>query len=189
MKKHTMKSGVIITIALLLYTSFLLVCLAKECTDIPTKLSSHTLRSELLQSQNANLKSEEFSHYHLTPTDDSAWSTLLPRKMLKEETDDFAWTMLYRKFKDSNSSGNFLKDVSLHDVRLDPSSFHWRAQQTNLEYLLMLDVDGLAYNFRKEAGLNAPGVPYGGWEKPDSELRGHFVGINLCLFPQFNTLS
>jgi hypothetical protein len=175
-----MKSGLIITIALLLYTSsFVLVSVAKECTNTPTQLSSHTFRSELLQSKNETLKTELFSHYHLTPADDSAWSSLLPRKMLKEEADEFAWTMLYRKFKDSNSSGNFLKDVSLHDVRLDPDSFHWRAQQTNLEYLLMLDVDGLAWSFRKEAGLDAPGDYYGGWERPDSELRGHFVGHYL----------
>ncbi|CAL9230097.1 unnamed protein product [Arabidopsis halleri] len=174
-----MKSGLIITIVLLLYTSFILVCVAKECTNTPTQLSSHTFRNELLQSKNETLKTELFSHYHLTPTDDAAWSTLLPRKMLKEEADEFAWTMLYRKFKDSNSSGNFLKEVSLHHVRLDPNSFHWRAQQTNLEYLLMLDVDGLAWSFRKEAGLDAPGDHYGGWEKPDSELRGHFVGHYL----------
>ncbi|KAG7550454.1 Beta-L-arabinofuranosidase [Arabidopsis thaliana x Arabidopsis arenosa] len=174
-----MKYGLIITIALLLYTSFVLVCVAKECTNTPSQLSSHTFRNELLQSKNETLKTELFSHYHLTPTDDAAWSTLLPRKMLKEVADEFAWTMLYRKFKDSNSSGNFLKEVSLHDVRLDPNSFHGRAQQTNLEYLLMLDVDGLAWSFRKEAGLDAPGDHYGGWEKPDSELRGHFVGHYL----------
>lgn len=184
------KSGLIITIALLLsYTDFVLVCVAKECTNTPTPLSSHTFRYELLQSKNETLKTEMFSHYHLTPTDDAAWSTLLPRKMLREEEDEFGWTMLYRNFKNSNSSGNFLKEVSLHDVRLDPNSFHWRAQQTNLEYLLMLDVDGLAWSFRKEAGLAAPGDPYGGWEKPDSELRGHFVGISSAFFPQLYFLD
>ncbi|XP_010492033.1 PREDICTED: uncharacterized protein LOC104769505 [Camelina sativa] len=176
---NTMKRfGLIITIALL-YTSLVLVCVAKECTNTPTQLASHTFRYDLLQSKNETLKTEMFSHYHLTPTDDAAWSSLLPRKMLREEEDEFGWTMLYRKFKNSNSSGDFLKDVSLHDVRLDPNSFHWRAQQTNLEYLLMLDVDGLAWSFRKEAGLDAPGNHYGGWESPDKELRGHFVGHYL----------
>lgn len=43
----------------------------------------------------------------------------------------------------------------------------------------MLDVDSLAWSFRKAAGLDAPGDYYGGWERPDSELRGHFVGIEL----------
>ncbi|CAF1883811.1 unnamed protein product [Brassica napus] len=177
-----MKSGFIVTIAiaLLLHITFL-VSLAKECTNTPSQLSSHTFRNELLRSNNESLKTELFSHYHLTPTDDSAWSSLLPRKMLREEEDEYSWTIMYRKIKnsDDNASGSFLKDVSLHDVRLDPSTFQWRAQQTNLEYLLMLDVDGLSWSFRKAAGLVAPGVPYGGWEGPDSELRGHFVGHYL----------
>ncbi|KAH0936816.1 hypothetical protein HID58_004277 [Brassica napus] len=174
-----MKFGLIVTVALLLHITFL-VCLAKECTNTPSQLSSHTFRNELLRSNNESLKTEMFSHYHLTPTDDSAWSSLLPRKMLREEEDEYSWTIMYRKIKNSdNSSGSFLKDVSLHDVRLDPSTFQWRAQQTNLEYLLMLDVDGLSWSFRKAAGIAASGVPYGGWEGPDSELRGHFVGHYL----------
>lgn len=177
-----MKSGLIVTIALLLLLLLLhTTILAKECTNTPSQLSSHTFRDELLRSNNESLKTEMFSHYHLTPTDDSAWSSLLPRKMLREEEDEYGWTLMYRKIKnsDSNASGSFLKDVSLHDVRLEPDTFHWRAQQTNLEYLLMLDVDGLTWSFRKAAGLVAPGDPYGGWERPDSELRGHFVGHYL----------
>ncbi|CAN8299493.1 unnamed protein product [Cochlearia groenlandica] len=177
-----MMSGLVIVIALL-YITFV-VCVAKECTNTPTQLSSHTFRYELLESKNETFKTEMFSHYHLTPTDDTAWSSLLPRKMLREAEDGYGWTMLYRNIKNSNNAStgggnNFLKDVSLHDVRLEPNTFHWRAQQTNLEYLLMLDVDGLSWSFRKAAGLDAPGDYYGGWEKPDSELRGHFVGHYL----------
>ncbi|KAH0931435.1 hypothetical protein HID58_008552 [Brassica napus] len=171
-----MKSCLIITFALLLLYIISVLCLAKECTNTPSQLSSHTFRNALLQSKNESLKTEMFSHYHLTPTDDTAWSSLLPRKMLREEEDEYGWTMMYRKIKNSDS---FLKEVSLHDVRLDPNTFHWRAQQTNLEYLLMLDVDSLAWSFRKAAGLDAPGSYYGGWERPDSELRGHFVGHYL----------
>ncbi|XP_075634422.1 uncharacterized protein LOC142606924 [Castanea sativa] len=119
-----------------------------------------------------------FSHYHLIPTDDSAWSNLLPRKVLREE-DEYSWAMMYRKMKNQGGfkfSGDFLKEVSLHDVRLDSNSMHGRAQQTNLEYLLLLDKDSLVWSFRKTAGLPTPGNAYGGWEKPDCELRGHFVG-------------
>ncbi|KAH0888128.1 hypothetical protein HID58_050557, partial [Brassica napus] len=175
-KTKEMKSSLTITIALLLLYIISVLCLAKECTNTPSQLSSHTFRNALLQSKNESLKTEMFSHYHLTPTDDTAWSTLLPRKMLREEEDEYGWTMMYRKIKNSD---NFLKEVSLHDVRLDPNTFHWGAQQTNLEYLLMLDVDSLAWSFRKAAGLDAPGSYYGGWERPDSELRGHFVGHYL----------
>lgn len=181
-----MKSSLIITIALLLLYIISVLCLAKECTNTPSQLSSHTFRNALLQSKNESLKTEMFSHYHLTPTDDTAWSSLLPRKMLREEEDEYGWTIMYRKIKNSDS---FLKEVSLHDVRLDPNTFHWRAQQTNLEYLLMLDVDSLAWSFRKAAGLDAPESYYGGWERPDSELRGHFVGIELPHFLNLDTVS
>ncbi|GMN26437.1 hypothetical protein TIFTF001_001291 [Ficus carica] len=161
--------------------------MGKECTNIPTQLSSHTLRYEILTSKNETWRKEMFSHYHLTPTDDSAWSNLLPRKLLSEEA-EFGWTMMYRKMKASTTGfdgpEDVLKEVSLHDVRLDPNSPHGRAQQTNLEYLLMLDVDNLVWSFRKTAGLPTPGKPYGGWEAPDIELRGHFVGHYLSATAQ-----
>lgn len=163
---------------------FAMLCggvLSKECTNTPTQLSSHTLRYELLSSKNDSWREEMFSHYHLTPTDDSAWSNLHPRKMLKEE-ERFDWVMMYRKIK--NSGGvkgidGILNEVSLHDVRIEPNSMHGIAQQTNLDYLLMLDVDSLVWSFRKTAGLETPGNPYGGWESPSGELRGHFVGHYL----------
>ncbi|CAA2978127.1 uncharacterized protein LOC105163554 [Olea europaea subsp. europaea] len=149
--------------------------LGKECTNIPTSLSSHTVRYELLSSGNETWKREMFSHYHLTPTDDSAWSNLLPGKRLEEE-EEYNWAMMYRKIKNTGGVVGLLKEVSLNDVRLDPNSMYGRAQQTNLEYLLMLDVDSLVWSFRKTAGLETRGKPYGGWEDPKTELRGHFVG-------------
>lgn len=150
----------------------------KECTNTPTQLSSHTVRYQLLTSKNETWKNEMLSHYHLTPTDDSMWSTLFPRKMLREE-DHHSWDMVYRKIKNSGGAKavpGLLNELSLHDVRLDPNSMHGKAQQTNLEYLLLLDVDSLVWNFRNTAGLKTPGHPYGGWESPDMQLRGHFVG-------------
>jgi uncharacterized protein len=76
-----------------------------------------------------------------------------------------------------NEGDNFLSEVPLQDVQLAQDSVYGQAQQTNLEYLLLLDVDRLLWNFRKQAGLAAPGTPYGGWEGADVELRGHFVGM------------
>ncbi|KAI3826523.1 hypothetical protein L1987_00571 [Smallanthus sonchifolius] len=159
----------------------------KECTNTPTELSSHTFRYQFLNSNNKILREQVLLHHnHLTPTDDSAWASLLPRKVLKQE-DEFSWMMMYRQMKNqrggksripmnSNSNSKFLNEVGLGDVRLDPESIHGQAQQTNLEYLLMLDVDSLVWSFRKTAGLATPGTAYGGWESPDQELRGHFVG-------------
>ncbi|KAL2238631.1 UNVERIFIED_CONTAM: hypothetical protein Sindi_1054800 [Sesamum indicum] len=107
--------------------------------------------------------------------------------MLREE-DEISWNILYRKMKSSGGvrgvGDGFLKEVSLHDVTLDPDSVHGLAQQTNLEYLLMLDVDRLVWSFRKTAGLETPGEPYGGWEAPNVELRGHFVGHYLSATAQ-----
>ncbi|KAK4358963.1 hypothetical protein RND71_021192 [Anisodus tanguticus] len=156
---------------------------SKECTNA---LSSHTLRYELMSSHNETLKQEILSHYHLTPTDESAWSNLLPRKVLREE-EKFDWAVMYRKIKNSGGLSEIpglLNEVSLHDVRLEPNSMYGVAQQTNLEYLLMLDVDKLVWSFRKTAGLETPGEPYGGWERPDSEVRGHFVGHYLSATAQ-----
>lgn len=125
-------------------------------------------------------------HDHVTPTDDSAWANLFPRKMLLEG-DQLGWNVVYRKIKHPGQfklEGDFLKEVSLHDVRLDPGSLHWRAQHTNLEYLLWLDLDNLVWSFRKTAGLETAGTPYGGWEAPNVELRGHFVGHYLSATAQ-----
>ncbi|XP_071690329.1 uncharacterized protein [Rutidosis leptorrhynchoides] len=164
-----------------------LVCncaVSKECTNTPTELSSHTFRYDFLNSKNKTWKQEVNDlHNHLTPTDDSAWASLFPRKVLKQEN-EFGWMMMYRQMKKNHGiksqvSKDFLSEVFLGDVRLDPDSVHGQAQQTNLEYLLLLDVDNLVWSFRKTAGLATPGTAYGGWESPDQELRGHFVGHYL----------
>ncbi|CAD6336280.1 unnamed protein product [Miscanthus lutarioriparius] len=94
------------------------------------------------------------------------------------------WVMLYRQLGGARGvvAAPFLEEVSLHDVRLDPDgddAVYGRAQRTNLEYLLLLDPDRLVWSFRSQAGLSAPGEPYGGWESPGRELRGHFVGHYL----------
>ena len=176
-----MKVFVLSEVLIVVFAFVLCGCvLGKECTNVPTQLSSHSFRYELLASNNESWKAEMFQHYHLIHTDDSAWSNLLPRKLLREE-DEFSWAMMYRNMKNyDGSNSNFLKEMSLHDVRLDSDSLHGRAQQTNLDYLLILDVDRLVWSFRKTAGLSTPGLPYGGWEAPNVELRGHFVG-QFCL--------
>lgn len=174
-----LQKKVLLAISLLFLSGFH-VYDAKECTNSPTPLSSKTLRYEVLTSKNETWKQEMLSHAHdhLTPTDEFAWSTLFPRKILRQE-DEYTWNVMYKKIKYSQhykSDENFLQEISLHNVRLDAQSLHGRAQQTNLEYLLILDVDNLVWSFRKTAGLPTPGTPYGGWEAPNVELRGHFVG-------------
>jgi uncharacterized protein len=63
----------------------------------------------------------------------------------------------------------------LQEVRLLDGPFK-HAMDLDGAYLLALDTDRLVRNFRINAGLPAPGEPLGGWEAPNCELRGHFVG-------------
>ncbi|GER38331.1 non-reducing end beta-L-arabinofuranosidase [Striga asiatica] len=158
----------------------------KVCTN--SGLQSHTSRYQLFSSsKNESWEGHNPNDLGLIPGHDHTWSESIPRKMLREE-DEISWNILYKKTKGSDGVGGFgvgfLKEVLLHDVRLDPSSIHGVAQQTNLEYLLMLDVDRLVWSFRKTAGLETRGEPYGGWEAPSIELRGHFVGHYLSASAQ-----
>uniref|UniRef100_A0A0D3GIN1 Alpha-L-arabinofuranosidase B arabinose-binding domain-containing protein n=1 Tax=Oryza barthii TaxID=65489 RepID=A0A0D3GIN1_9ORYZ len=180
--------------AVVMVVAVVAVAVAKECTNIPTQLSSHTVRARLQSSSAAEWRwREEYFHGdHLNPTDEAAWMDLMP--LAAASASEFDWAMLYRSLKGAAVAGDeggggggggfgFLEEVSLHDVRLDMDGggdgVYGRAQQTNLEYLLLLEVDRLVWSFRTQAGLPAPGKPYGGWEGPDVELRGHFVGHYL----------
>jgi uncharacterized protein len=66
----------------------------------------------------------------------------------------------------------------LKDVRLLDGPFK-QAMDRDLKYMLSLDPDRLLHNFRVTAGMPSTAVPYGGWEKPDCEVRGHSVGHYL----------
>jgi hypothetical protein len=46
----------------------------------------------------------------------------------------------------------------------------------NERYLDSLATDRLLHSFRVTSGLSSTAMPYGGWEKPDCTLRGHFNG-------------
>ncbi|GLJ40737.1 hypothetical protein SUGI_0842090 [Cryptomeria japonica] len=182
--ENSRKLASVIIILLALVLQYVCVWGLKECTNIPTQQSSHTLRYEVESSKDEAWKALVHSHFaHLTPTDENFWATLkLSRRQdLEDAQEDFKWRMMYRRLRESNNNSvingqNFLQEVPLHNVRVDPNSVYGEAQQTNLEYLLMLDVDNLVWSFRKTAGLPTPGKPYGGWEDPKMELRGHFVG-------------
>ncbi|HUD82079.1 MAG TPA: beta-L-arabinofuranosidase domain-containing protein [Candidatus Saccharimonadales bacterium] len=63
----------------------------------------------------------------------------------------------------------------LEEVRLLDGPFR-HAMELDGAYLLSLDTERLVRNFRVNAGLPSQAEPLGGWEAPDCELRGHFVG-------------
>lgn len=64
-------------------------------------------------------------------------------------------------------------DVKLLDGMLK------KAFEKNREYLHRLTPDRYLYTFRRTAVLPTPSSPYGGWERPDCELRGHSIGHYL----------
>lgn len=66
----------------------------------------------------------------------------------------------------------------LASVRLLPGPL-LDATEVNRRYLLNLDPDSLLHMFRITAGLPSSAQPLGGWEAPDNDLRGHFVGHYL----------
>ncbi|MDH5706674.1 MAG: glycoside hydrolase family 127 protein [Candidatus Aminicenantes bacterium] len=63
----------------------------------------------------------------------------------------------------------------LKNVRLLDGPFK-EAMERNRQYLYELDADRLLHNFRVNAGLPSSAESFGGWERPDCELRGHFTG-------------
>ena len=67
---------------------------------------------------------------------------------------------------------------ALEDVRLLDGPYR-DAMLRDQQYLLSLDQDRLLHNFRVTAGLPSTAQPLGGWESPDTELRGHSVGHYL----------
>ncbi len=64
------------------------------------------------------------------------------------------------------------------DVRLLPS-FWSDTMERNRSFLYSLPNDRLVHNFRVTASLPSDAAPLGGWEAPDCELRGHYVGHYL----------
>jgi len=70
------------------------------------------------------------------------------------------------------------QSFDLADVRLGPGPFR-DAMERDRAYLLRLDPDRLLHTFRLNVGLPSSAEPYGGWESPDVELRGHTIGHYL----------
>jgi DUF1680 family protein len=71
-----------------------------------------------------------------------------------------------------------VQPFSMQDVRLLPS--FWKdTMELNRGFLYSIPNDRLLHNFRITAGLPSTAAPLGGWEAPDCELRGHYVGHYL----------
>ncbi len=76
-----------------------------------------------------------------------------------------------------------VKPFPLSSVRLLSGTFTSETEINN-RFMLAQSPDRLLHVFRVNAGLPSTAAPLGGWEKPDCELRGHFVGhyLSACAF-------
>ncbi|HEU5452108.1 MAG TPA: beta-L-arabinofuranosidase domain-containing protein, partial [Terriglobales bacterium] len=77
----------------------------------------------------------------------------------------------------------------MKQVRLLPGVFK-DASGRNLEYLKSLPEDRLLHTFRLTAGQPSSAQPFGGWEAPNIELRGHFTGghyLSACALAYAST--
>lgn len=81
-----------------------------------------------------------------------------------------------------------VEPFSMTEVRLLPS--FWKdTLELNRSYLYSLPNERLAHNFRVTAGLPSDADPLGGWEAPNCELRGHYVGhyLSACALMHAST--
>jgi DUF1680 family protein len=109
------------------------------------------------------------------PTAQPAQNTNAPPKRgLPPETPPFGETIEFKRKLVPAKVHAF----RMSQVRLLPGAFA-DSQEANFGYLKRLDSARLLHNFRVNAGLPSSAQPLGGWEKPDCELRGHFVGHYL----------
>lgn len=70
------------------------------------------------------------------------------------------------------------RPFDLKQVRLLDGPFR-EAMLRDKDYLLSLEADRLLHTFRLNVGLASSAIPYGGWEEPKCELRGHSLGHYL----------
>ena len=75
----------------------------------------------------------------------------------------------------SEHPGGSLKPFPLNSIHLASGIFR-EQEEINARYLDSLAVDQLLHSFRMTAGIPSTVAPYGGWEEPTCELRGHFAG-------------
>ena len=68
-----------------------------------------------------------------------------------------------------------LAPFPMTQVRLLDGIFKAQAE-INQKYLDSLTTDRLLHSFHMTSGITSNATPYGGWERPDCTLRGHFNG-------------
>ncbi|MHB8970820.1 MAG: beta-L-arabinofuranosidase domain-containing protein [Pirellulaceae bacterium] len=88
------------------------------------------------------------------------------------------WIIFARSLPAAEAVQLAARPFPLSAVRLLDGPFA-EAQQRNRDVLLQLDPERLLHMFRVTAGLPSQAEPYGGWEAPQIEVRGHSLGHYL----------
>lgn len=78
----------------------------------------------------------------------------------------------------ADTPANTLEPFGWGQIKLLPGPLK-DAFDTNVRYMHTLTPDRYLWTFRQTAGLPTPNEPYGGWEEPKCELRGHSIGHYL----------
>ena len=81
-----------------------------------------------------------------------------------------------------------IEPFPMASIRLLPG-VAYDAQTANETFLSAQSPDRLLHVFRVNAGLKSTATPLGGWERPDCEVRGHFVGhyLSACALSYSST--
>lgn len=74
-----------------------------------------------------------------------------------------------------------LQNMNYRNVELTPGLCHSQLQEV-IDYLLALDEDRLLHQFRKGAGLPAPGETYYGWYGQGATTLGQWIGALAKLY-------
>jgi uncharacterized protein len=72
-----------------------------------------------------------------------------------------------------------VQPFALREVTLAEDGPYAQSRAWSRAFMLRIAPERLLYNFRQTAGLTSTAVPLGGLERPDSLLRGHWVGHYL----------
>jgi DUF1680 family protein len=98
----------------------------------------------------------------------------LPRWIADSTAPPFGLTDVFHR----NPLAMPIAPFALGEVRLQDGPLK-QSVEWNRNYMMRLSVDRLLHTFRLNAGLPSSAQPLGGWEAPNVELRGHFVGHYL----------
>jgi DUF1680 family protein len=113
---------------------------------------------------------------HSAQTDKSTPPQPEPKKRWQiYEEEHFAHPLVFER-RDVNPR---VHPFALHDVILADDGPYAQSRAWSRGFMLRIAPDRLLHNFRLTAGLPSTAVPLGGLEKPDSLLRGHWVGHYL----------